>query len=353
MKHLIKYITANPARHSNVDSQIAPLLAKVWLGLAGIFLWSLVGHTDTALLQQKDVKIFMHQMEQKYHFKHQELVSWLSQAEYQPQIIVSMEKPYEKKSWDVYKALFLTSERVKSGVKFWQENENVLREAEAKYHVPANIIVAIIGIETLYGKRQGDYRVLDALSTLAFYYPKRSQFFTKELTEYFLLCRQHHVSPTSYLGSYAGAIGKPQFMPSSYRFYAVDYGLKGRADLVNNDKDVISSVANYFQKHGWLWQAPVAVPAEVLGTKYHRVTMNAKHPNYIYKHLLALGIRPTESIAPHAGKMGVIALETDKGAEYWLAYPNFYVITRYNTSPQYALAVYLLSRQLQAEHTTG
>ena len=308
-----------------------------------------VVNADTALTHRKDVQVFMDELVKQHHFDKKQLTAILAQAQFQPKIIESMERPYEKKTWDVYKSLFLTPQRVQAGLVFWQNNRKALELAQQKFGVPANIIVAIIGVETLYGRNQGSYRVLDALTTLAFDYPKRSEFFTKELKEYLLLCREHGVPATQYMGSYAGAMGKPQFMPSSYRFYAVNFSGRGKVDLMNEDKDVISSVANYFHQHGWALNQAVAQPAVVRGARYRHLAMNSKTPNYSYNQLISNGVRPANYVSNHPGKAGVIELMTQQGEEYWFAYPNFYVITRYNSSPQYALVVYLLAQQLGSQ----
>jgi len=303
-------------------------------------------YADAALAQRKDVQLFMDGMVTQHHFNKKQLTDIFSEAQFQPKIIESMEQPYEKKTWDIYKDLFLTSQRVQAGLAFWHDNQTALEQAQKQFGVPANIIVAIIGVETLYGKNQGSYRVLDALTTLAFDYPKRSEFFTKELKEYLLLCREHDVPATKYLGSYAGAMGKPQFMPSSYRFYAVNFAGSGKVDLMNEDRDVISSVANYFHQHGWALNDAVAQPAIVRGARYRQLNTNNKFPAYSFKHLISSGVRPSSTLPNHPNKAGVIELMTQQGEEYWVAYPNFYVITRYNSSPQYALVVYLLAQQL-------
>ncbi len=302
---------------------------------------------DTSFVQRKEVQLFIDNMVKHHGFDRKELSLIMDNVQLQPQIIQSMEKPYEKKSWDVYKQLFLTPQRVQGGIEFWRANREVLEKAEQQYKVPANIIVAIIGVETLYGKHQGSYRVLDSLSTLAFNYPKRSQFFTKELSEYLLLCREHHVPPQQYLGSYAGAMGKPQFMPSSYRYYAADFDGNIKKDLMNDDAAVIASVANYFRKQGWQLNQGIAQPAIVEGTKYRTINAANKIALYDLEELAKAGVKPlTAAINPPA-KVGLVTLTTQTGQEFWLAYPNFYVITRYNTSPQYAMAVYLLSQQLK------
>jgi membrane-bound lytic murein transglycosylase B len=316
------------------------------LGLLALC-FSQISLADSAFTQRKEVQAFIKSMVETQGFNKKDLIALFDQVQLQPQIIESMEKPYEKKSWDEYRKLFITPQRIQGGMEFWKENQEALIKAEKHYGVPANIIVAIIGVETLYGKHQGNYRVLDALSTLAFNYPKRAPFFSKELREYLLLCREHKVSPTKYYGSYAGAMGKPQFMPSSYRYYAADFEGNPRKDLMNDNKAVIASVANYFQKHGWQSNESVAQPAKISGSGYRQINMEYKSAAYPIKKLLNSGVKPLTISYHQPSKAGVIALNTQQGQEYWLAYPNFYVITRYNTSPQYALAVYLLSQQLQ------
>ena len=306
-------------------------------------------HADADLLKQPEVKVFITDMVRQHQFNRRQLARILTEAKFQPRIIESMDRPYEKKNWDIYQSVFLTQDRLNKGVKFWKNNREVLAQTEQKYGVPADLIVAIVGVETLYGQHQGDYRVLDALTTLAFHYPKRAPFFSKELAEYLLLCRDQRVAATHFLGSYAGAIGKPQFMPSSYRFYAVDFSGSGHADLRQKDADVIVSVANYMKKNGWQYSKPVTEPVSISKVYLKQLEVNAKFPNYVSAKLLQSGVKPLESsllpIKPE--KAGLIELNTAKGEEYWLAYPNFYVITHYNTSPQYALVVYLLSQQVR------
>ncbi|KTD23570.1 membrane bound lytic murein transglycosylase [Legionella lansingensis] len=313
------------------------------------FLVSAVTLADTAFTQREDVQHFINSMVKQYGFDKAELTAVMNEVQLQPQIIESMDKPYEKKSWDAYKQLFLTPQRVQSGIDFWKNNQKALEKAEKKYGVPANIIVAILGVETLYGKHQGNYRVIDALSTLAFNYPKRSKFFTKELTHYLLLCREHNVSPTTYMGSYAGAMGKPQFMPSSYRHYAVNFTGNTKKDLMNDDEAVIASIANYFHKHGWQMNQGIAQPAKVEGTRYKKINTAYKTAAYQWQQLTAAGIKPLTAAFHKPSKAGLVELINQNGSEYWLAYPNFYVITRYNSSPQYAMVVYLLSQQLKLQ----
>lgn len=320
-----------------------------WLGLAFLSLLSFSSYSDSSFTQRKDVQLFIKGMVTKYHFNAKDLTQTMNQVVVQPQIIESMEKPYEKKDWDVYRDVFLTPQRVKGGLDYWAANQKTLERVQQRYGVPPEIIVAILGVETLYGERQGEYRVLDALATLAFNYPKRSAFFTKELKEYLLLCREHGVSTTQYRGSYAGAIGQPQFMPSSYRFYAIDFKNKGHRDLVKNNDDSIASIANYFHVHGWKTNEGVAQHATLSKWRLKRIQANPRRANYQYAQLLAAGVKPVTAAHNHPNRAGLIELNIKDGKEYWIAYPNFFVITRYNSSPQYALVVYLLSQQLKQQ----
>ncbi len=317
-----------------------------------VFLCAGLLHADAALLKKKSAQLFIQKMADKHGFKRADVAKALKESEFKPRIVELMNQPYEKKTWDVYRAIFLTPERLDGGVKFWHDNQESLARAEKKFGVPASMIVAILGVETRYGEKQGTYRVLDALSTLAFYYPKRSAYFTRELEEYLLLCKEHKVPVTEYVGSYAGAIGQPQFMPSSYRMYAVDFKQKDAdsyPDLVRENKDVIASVANYFKRHGWKTGEAVAEPATVKGKAYQALKSNGRTANYTYSYLLKSGIKPQKPLDNPPNKAGLVILDTkDDTHDYWLAYPNFYVTMRYNISPQYALVVHLLSEELQA-----
>ncbi len=309
-------------------------------------------YADAALLEKKPAQVFIQDMVERYGFKRNEVKEALREAKFQPRIIELMNQPYEKKTWDVYRAIFLTSERLDGGIKFWKDNQESLARAEKEFGVPASMIVAILGVETRYGEKQGTYRVLDALTTLAFYYPKRSAYFKRELKEYLLLCKEQKAPVTQYVGSYAGAIGQPQFMPSSYRMYAVDFkqaGSNSYPDLVRENKDVIASIANYFKRHGWKSGEEVVEPARVKGKGYEALQTNSRRANYAYKKLVKSGVTLAEPVKNLPKKAGLIELQVKNDSNvYWLAYPNFYVIMRYNVSPQYALVVHLLSQQLQS-----
>lgn len=299
--------------------------------------------------QRPDVQSYIQSVSTQYNFNRAELDTLFNTVQLQPAIITSITKPYEKKPWDVYQKLFLQEKRIQNGVNFYTKHRAVLDAAEKKYGVPAPIIVAIIGVETNYGVEQGKYRVLDALSTLGFDYPPRAPFFRKELTEFLLLCRQLHLDPTSVQGSYAGAIGQSQFMPSSYRHYAIDVSGEGFSDLRNNPHDVIFSVANYLNVNGWIADQPIATPAKIEGKDYRKLNLDAKTPLYSMQQLKAYGVTPLyyPPVIPEK-PVGVIKLDTSSGEpQYWIGFKDFYVITRYNTSQQYAMAVFLLAAEIQ------
>jgi len=211
--------------------------------------------------------------------------------------------------------------------------------------VPPHIIVAILGVETLYGKHQGNYRVIDALSSLAFSYPRREKFFKKELAQFLLLTREENIDPLSIKGSYAGAMGQPQFMPSSYRYYAVDGTGNRKRDLLNSDADVIFSIANYFKQHGWQAKQDIVAPAIVKNSKYVAINAAARKAKYPIKTLAKYDIRPLKP-QPDARLAGLIILNAKTQPEFWLGFNNFYVITRYNTSKLYAMAVYELAQEI-------
>jgi membrane-bound lytic murein transglycosylase B len=255
-----------------------------------------------------------------------------------------LDKPHEGKAtpWCAYRAIFLTPEKVKQGVKFWQKHAETLATVEQQYGVPAEIIVAIIGVETQYGKNKGSYRVIDALTNLAFDYPRRSKYFCGELEEYLLLTREQSLDPLEPVGSYAGAIGQPQFMPSSYRRYGIDFSGSHHADLCNNSADAIASVANYFKAHGWKTGEPVAMRAN---------EARAQSSSAVYKEVLEPRDKRATKLPLERRRVlaTFMIFETDSAPQYWLGFHNFYVITRYNSSAYYAMAVYQLSQAILRE----
>lgn len=290
---------------------------------------------------------FMKTMVQKHGFDAKEIQHIIAQAQYEPHIIESISRPYEKQSWDQYRQHFLKPERIKQGAIFLREHHDTLMRAEKEYGVPASLITAIIGVETNFGRYLGKYRVLDSLYTLSFYYPPRSPFFQSELEQFLLLTRENNIDPTTPMGSYAGAIGQPQFMPSSYRQYAVDYNNDGKKDLSNNTDDSIGSVANYFKEKGWHRGEAVAVPATVEGKAFLSLPENVMKPNYTIKTLSTYGVKPTSHLPPEEKATFLPLVKNAPSEQYWLGLHNFYVITRYNHSINYAMAIYELSKAIE------
>jgi len=269
----------------------------------------------------------------------------LGEAVFRQDIIDAITRPYEAKPWYQYRPLFLTPARISGGVAFWQTHRALLDQAAARYGVPPEIIVAIIGVETQFGRNLGRYRVLDALATLGFAYPPRSPFFLGELEQFLTLTQEEHLDPRQTLGSYAGAMGMGQFIPSSYRAYAVDFDGDGQRNLWQ-PADAIGSVANYFARHGWKKNGPVAFPADA-GTPQAQALGNQKRETpHTVASLRQTGVR-TDATLPGDLPANLLMLDQEAGPEYWVALPNFYVITRYNLSVLYAMAVFQLSQEIR------
>ena len=296
-------------------------------------------------LDKDSIQKFIIQMESIHNFDKNKLEGIFNQAKYSGRVIEAITRPAEALPWYKYRPIFLQPDRVKQGKEFWEQNKQTLARAEAIYGVPAEIIVAIIGVETRYGKFKGNDRVLDALSTLAFHYPKRSDFFRAELEQFLLLTRDQNLDPNSITGSYAGAMGIPQFISSSYRNFAVDFDSDNKIDIWNNPADAIGSVANYFKQHGWNTGEDIAVRAEVIGNKVLDVNNKDLKPDINLSDVTEYGVKPLETPANDL-KLKILSFENREGYEIWLGFNNFYVITRYNRSPLYAMAVYQLSEEI-------
>lgn len=330
-------------------------MKKTWLTAA--FLAGMVSMSAHALppeqpvLERADLQAFLDEMVEKYQFDKGQLTEWFSQTKIKPEIIAAITRPYEALPWHKYKSLFITDSHVKKGVEFWKTHEATLKRAEQTYGVPPEMIVAIIGVETRYGTFKGKHAILDSLSTLAFEYPKRSAFFKKELEQFLLLVKEQNLDPSEMLGSYAGAMGVPQFISSSYREYAVDFSGNGQSDLINNIDDAIGSVANYFARHGWQKNGPVAVQAKVKGNSVDKLEQSTNSPKPIYTlaELKKYGVTPSTK-ADSKEKFAMMTFEEKDGNDYWLGMNNFYVITRYNHSHHYAMAVYQLSKKLKSAY---
>ncbi|TDL97314.1 lytic murein transglycosylase B [Stutzerimonas stutzeri ATCC 17588 = LMG 11199] len=314
------------------------------VGLAGAVLGSLP--LQAADYVGPNVDEFVAEMTRDYGFASEQLHELFAKAERKQAILDAISRPAERvKPWKEYRPIFLTDSRVAQGVDFWRENEAALVRAEAEYGVPAEIIVAIIGVETFYGRNTGSHRVIDALSTLGFDYPPRQPFFRQQLKEFLLLTREEQVDPLTLKGSYAGAMGLPQFMPSSFRAYAVDFDSDGHIDIWNNPTDAIGSAASYFKQHGWAAGEPVVARAKVSGERVEEGLTVGLESQKNAGEMRALGWQFDKSVANETA-VTAFRLEGADGDEYWLGLPNFYVITRYNRSVMYAMAVHQLSQQL-------
>jgi membrane-bound lytic murein transglycosylase B len=301
---------------------------------------------QTVDLSRPDVRTFISRMESEHGIPATESEQVLAGAEIQPRIIEAMSRPAEKvKPWHEYRAIFLTDKRIDAGVAFWAEHATDLARISEETGVAPEIIVGILGVETFFGRITGSWRVIDALATLAFEYPPRASFFTAELEQYLLLVREQRIDPLAATGSYAGAMGGPQFISSSYRAYAVDAGGDGRVDLWDDWTDIIGSVANYFQAHGW--QPGGAIVAPVVAPVPEGVLSNGLKLDREVAGLQATGL--DFQLPDDAGdKAMVFRLDMENGPAYWVGFRNFYVITRYNRSPMYAMAVYELGQEIAA-----
>jgi membrane-bound lytic murein transglycosylase B len=309
--------------------------------------------------RRADVRAFVDELVREDGFDRKALTAWMRDARFQPRIVAAMQRPLlEPPKWYEYAPRFLNQDRIDGGVAFWRANAAALERAEQQFGVPPQVVVAIIGVETYYGRNVGSYRVIDALATLAFDYPRRASFFRGELKEFLRFARDERISPLDPKGSFAGAIGVPQFMPGSVRRYAIDFDGDGQIDLWRSEADAIGSVANYLARHDWMRGQPMLLSAAIDATQRDAVQrrldggiserrgLDAWNADGV----LALGAPTDLATEP----VGLLLLEEadDGSASYWIACPNFYVITRYNKSRLYAAAVNALADALRVAYTS-
>ena len=314
---------------------------------------ALVSILSTACFAQQHpgAEEFAARAAEEYDLDPEEVRVLLENARFKQSIVDAMTRPAEAKPWYKYRPIFITEKRINGGMKFWRENAELIAQASEKYGVDPQVIVAIIGVETSYGGNTGSYRVLDALTTLSFYYPTsirdRSDFFSKELMNFFVLGNEEGLPLEEVTGSYAGAMGLGQFMPSSYLEYSVDMDGDGRRDLWSSMPDIIGSVANYLHRHGWQLGQPVTYPAVLTPdadkSLFEKRDFKAKTP---VSELAEKGITSSQPVSPDT-LAAVASLEEEDGDHYFVTFKNFYVITRYNRSPLYAMAVYELSEAIR------
>ncbi|MFP6836971.1 MAG: lytic murein transglycosylase B [Pseudomonadales bacterium] len=319
--------------------------------LLGMTTGLLFGSVHADYTGREDVKEYVAELVAEHGFSDAALTELFAGAQRKDSILEAIARPAERTlKWHEYRQIFIQETRIVQGLQFWAENESALQRAQAEYGIPAEYVVAIIGVETRYGRVAGSYRVVDALATLAFDYPPRAKFFRGELTEFLLLAREEDRNPTDLKGSYAGAMGYGQFIPSSYRGYAVDFDGDGQRDIWTNTTDAIGSVANYVSQHGWQNGALVVLQVSVAGDGVDGLANQTLNLTRTVGELQALGVR----VGPQANglradtRAAIFRMQLEEGSEYWLGLKNFYVITRYNHSRLYALAVHQLGQAIRS-----
>jgi membrane-bound lytic murein transglycosylase B len=296
-----------------------------------------------------DVQSFVAEMVERHGFVRGELEALFAKTRPQPSILKAMTPSVKGvRSWPRYRARFVNDTRIQAGVAFWERHAPTLDRAAAQFGVPPEIIVAIIGVETVYGQQMGDYRVVDALSTLAFDYPRRADYFRSELEEFLLLAREGDLELLGLRGSYAGAVGIPQFMPGSIRRYAVDFDGDGRRDLRSSPADAIGSVANFLRSHGWRAGEAVAFPAVMESPTARALADGGVDPVRTAAELRQAQVRMPDALPDDTPCVLVELDAVDAESVYWVGLTNFYVITRYNRSSFYAASVLELAEAIKA-----
>jgi len=304
--------------------------------------------TDPAIPREQRIEAFVDYTATTYGVSRDRIRAVLAQAEYKQSIIDAISRPAEAvKPWSEYRPIFMNDARINGGRAFYRQHRDALERVSAETGVPAEYMVAIIGVETSYGRITGNFRVVDALYTLAFDHPRRAPFFAGELAQLFALVKEEpQLDIMALKGSYAGAMGMGQFMPSSYRLWAKDGDGDSRRDLLDHTPDVFASIANYFAIHGWQRGGPVVARA-VLDAGRAEFVPETVDPIHPLPALAERGYRPLAG-EPQAEGATVLNFDGAAGREHWLGYRNFYVITRYNRSPMYALAVHQLAQAIRA-----
>ena len=305
---------------------------------------------------EQRIKNFYQQMQNDHNFTQAELDAWFKGVERNQKIIDNMNRPAEKVlTWQEYRNIFMKKDRIEQGTIFWQKHAETLAKAEQEFKVPASLIVGLIGVETRYGRIMGSHDIFRSLYTFAFHYPRRAKFFTKELASFLVLARDQGWQVGEMKGSYAGAMGYGQFMPSSYQMYAVDFDGDGKIQLVDNVKDAIGSVANYIKRHRWQPDGPTVMSVTVKSPEVEKLLTKGMKPNRTLAELSAAGVNvPTDM----AGDTKVSFFKLDQGEQqYWIGFQNFYVVSRYNPRVFYTKAVLELADAIDMSHqaaiTTG
>ncbi len=340
--------SGDPLKKKHVNSRFLNTVKRT---LCAVTLGVTFSHFATAAEQadfnKQELNSFINELVKEDGFSRTDLEKLFAKAEYKTRIIELISKPAERRlTWGEYRNLFINDRRINQGVEFWKENKELLDQAAEKYGVSPAAIIGILGIETGFGRNSGGFRVVDALSTLGFGYPRRATFFKKELRSLLQLAKQQGFDPLELKGSYAGAMGIPQFMPSSYLAYAVDFDGNGQADIWNSNADAIGSIASYLSRHGWTAGEPVAARATVSGKNTDNFISKSSKPAHTLKDASKMGWKSTTYL-PKSIKVRGLELDGSQGTEHWLTTNNFYVITRYNRSDLYAMAVWQLGDHVE------
>ncbi len=318
-----------------------------WRGLAaGLAALAVPWPAAASMLEADGARDFIARVAERHDFNAAELRGLFEEMAHQQAVLDAVREPAEALPWADYRPIFVTPERIEAGARFAREHADTLRRAEAEYGVPPAIITAILGVETFYGEHAGDHPVLDTLATLAFDYPPRASFFERELEAFLLLAREEGLAPRSVEGSYAGAMGMPQFIASSYRHYAVDFDGDGERDLWGSSADAIGSVAAYLARHGWQAGEAVVHRADDAAGDHRVLAERGLQPGVSADELRRAGIRVDPMPDEHR-RVSVVEVEGSEGTQVWVGRTNFYVITRYNHSPLYALAVHQVARGIE------
>ena len=326
--------------------------AMLWLGSIGLLACSGTPvHSGTPEKLDPDTEIapFVEEMVSRHGFERQNLEQLLAGIRVRPEVLRAIARPAESLDWYQYHPIFLTETRISRGEAYWRKHADTLAQASREFGVSPEIIVAIIGVETFYGTRKGRHLVLDSLATLAFRYPKRGKFFRSELEQFLILAHQENFDTRKVKGSYAGALGIPQFISSSYRHYAVDFDGDGVRDLLNSQADAIGSVANYLKVHGWQRDGAIALPASVTGDEYKTLVEKGLKPHTPVSDMDNFGVVVLFA-SENNSRGALIELTNKEDTEHWVGFQNFYAITRYNHSSLYAMAVFQLAREIRKRY---
>lgn len=327
---------------------------KLRILVAALAVLPCLASADADFLARADVQRYIDEQVATGRFNRPELEALFANVELKPRILEILDRPSTARPWYQFRSSFYNERLLNDGVAFWRAHADALARAEQQYGVEPELIVAILGIETHYGRNTGSFRVADALSTIGFNYPRRAEYFRNELTELLLLAHEERLDPLTLKGSYAGAMGLPQFMPSSFRKWAVDFDGSGHRDIWNSPDDAIGSVANYFHLHGWVHGDDIVVPAVVQpGVNVDALVADKFNLHYTVGEIAAKGVWPQVQL-PAQARAVLVPLEVAPGeTQYWLGLNNFYVITRYNKSSLYAKAAQEIAREIKSRYVAA